>query len=149
MKQSLLFLLFLAVAGCQATREYPGEPTENTEAVMPSGLRYIELRAGDGAEAASGMTVSVHYSGYLLDGKKFDSSLDRGEPISFVLGAGQVIRGWDEGVSGMKVNQKRKLIIPPHLAYGSRGVPNVIPPDADLVFDVELVGVQNGSEDMP
>lgn len=135
-----LVLTLFVFGGCDTTRDYPGEPSENAEAVMPSGLRYIDLRAGDGAEAEEGMTVSVHYTGYLMDGKKFDSSLDRDEPLLFPLGAGRVIRGWDEGLIGMKVNQKRKLIIPAHLAYGDRGVPGVIPPGSELVFDVELVG---------
>ena len=137
---------FLVLAGCDMTREYPGEATENAEAVMPSGLRYIELQAGDGAEAKDGMLVSVHYTGYLMNGKKFDSSFDRDEPIRFPLGSGRVIKGWDEGLAGMRVNQKRKLIIPPHLAYGERGVPQVIPPNAELVFDVQLLEVQSTEE---
>ena len=105
----------------------------------PSGLVIEELVAGSGAVAAAGQRVSVHYTGWLTDGKKFDSSRDRGEPFAFPLGRGQVIRGWDEGVAGMKVGGKRKLTIPPALGYGARGAGGVIPPNATLVFEVELL----------
>jgi FKBP-type peptidyl-prolyl cis-trans isomerase FkpA len=107
-----------------------------------SGLEYEDVRVGSGTEAKSGKTVEVHYTGWLTDGKKFDSSRDRGEPFSFRLGAGQVIKGWDEGVAGMKIGGQRKLTIPPQLGYGARGVGGVIPPNATLVFDVELLGVR-------
>jgi len=100
-----------------------------------------ELVVGAGAAAAAGQKVSVHYTGWLTDGKKFDSSKDRGDPFAFPLGRGQVIRGWDEGVAGMKVGGKRKLTIPPELGYGARGAGGVIPPNATLVFEVELLGV--------
>ena len=112
------------------------------EVTMPSGLKYEDLKVGDGAVAENGMTASVHYTGWLTDGTKFDSSVDRGQPFSFRLGAGQVIRGWDEGVRGMRVGGKRKLTIPPDLGYGAAGTPGgPIPPNATLIFDVELKDV--------
>lgn len=107
-----------------------------------SGLEYQEIKLGEGAEAKAGMTVDVHYTGWLLDGTKFDSSVDRGKPFSFHLGAGEVIRGWDEGVAGMKVGGTRKLRIPAELGYGARGAGGVIPGNATLIFDVELLGVK-------
>jgi FKBP-type peptidyl-prolyl cis-trans isomerase FkpA len=100
-----------------------------------------ELAAGTGAEATAGQRVSVHYTGWLSDGKKFDSSHDRGTPFGFELGKGQVIQGWDRGVQGMRVGGKRRLTIPPELGYGARGFPGAIPPHATLVFEVELLGV--------
>ena len=106
-----------------------------------SGLIYEDTTVGSGAEAASGQKVTVHYTGYLTNGSKFDSSKDRDDPFEFSLGQGQVIKGWDEGVAGMKVGGKRKLTIPPELGYGARGAGGVIPPNATLVFDVELLGV--------
>jgi FKBP-type peptidyl-prolyl cis-trans isomerase len=107
----------------------------------PSGLQYDDMAEGSGAGAKSGQKVSVHYTGTLVDGKKFDSSRDRGKPFQFTLGAGQVIKGWDEGVAGMKIGGQRKLTIPPELGYGSRGTGGVIPPNATLIFDVELVEI--------
>ena len=106
-----------------------------------SGLQYEDLQVGEGAEATPGKTVTVHYTGWLTDGKKFDSSKDRNDPFAFVLGGGMVIRGWDEGVAGMKVGGKRKLIIPAELGYGARGAGGVIPPNATLVFEVDLLDV--------
>jgi FKBP-type peptidyl-prolyl cis-trans isomerase len=108
----------------------------------PSGLTIEDLILGTGDAAKSGQRVSVHYTGWTTDGKKFDSSKDRGQPFSFGLGRGEVIRGWDEGVAGMKVGGKRKLTIPPDLGYGSRGAGNVIPPNATLLFEVELLAVR-------
>src|SRR5215212_1151184 len=107
----------------------------------PSGLQYRDDKVGTGQEAKAGDHVSVHYTGTLTDGKKFDSSRDRGQPFSFGLGAGEVIRGWDEGVAGMKVGGQRTLTIPSDLGYGARGAGGVIPPNAMLLFDVELLDV--------
>lgn len=149
----------LAVAGCllalaagtvgynaiadTATKDKPVMKKTITE------LEKIDHKIGDGKEALPVVTVSVHYTGWLYDpskpdgkGAKFDSSVDRGEPFSFSLGAGQVIRGWDEGVAGMKVGGKRTLIIPSHMGYGSRGAGSAIPPYATLIFDVELLDVK-------
>ncbi|WP_416670599.1 FKBP-type peptidyl-prolyl cis-trans isomerase [Egbenema bharatensis] len=117
--------------------------TEDNQNVVTteSGLQYIDVVEGEGATPQSGQTVFVHYTGTLEDGTKFDSSLDRNRPFSFRLGAGQVIRGWDEGISTMKVGGQRKLIIPPNLGYGARGAGGVIPPNATLIFDVELLRI--------
>jgi FKBP-type peptidyl-prolyl cis-trans isomerase len=108
----------------------------------PSGLKYIELQEGTGATPQPKQTVVVHYTGTLEDGTKFDSSRDRGQPFSFTIGVGQVIKGWDEGLSTMKVGGRRQLIIPSELGYGSRGAGGVIPPNATLLFDVELLDVK-------
>ena len=116
---------------------------------MPTTLQKIDVKQGTGAEAVTGKPVSVHYTGWLFDpskpdqkGTKFDSSRDRGQPFSFPLGGGRVIKGWDEGVAGMKVGGQRTLIIPPDFGYGARGAGGVIPPNATLIFDVELLDVK-------
>lgn len=118
------------------------KPAGAQEVTTESGLKYSDVVVGNGREAALGDTATVHYTGWLTDGKKFDSSVDRKEPFSFRVGAGQVIKGWDEGVAGMKVGGKRKLTIPPQLGYGARGAGGVIPPNATLIFDVELLGLR-------
>jgi peptidylprolyl isomerase len=111
------------------------------EVTTPSGLKYTDAVVGDGASPEKGKRVTVHYTGTLTNGKKFDSSVDRGQPFTFNIGVGQVIQGWDEGVMSMKVGGKRTLVIPPDLGYGSRGAGGVIPPNAELIFHVELLGV--------
>ena len=116
--------------------------SEANATTTASGLKYEDVNVGTGETATAGRTVSVHYTGWLTDGKKFDSSKDRGKPFEFPLGGGRVIKGWDEGVQGMKVGGVRKLTIPASLGYGSRGAGGVIPPDATLVFEVELLGVR-------
>ena len=112
-----------------------------SETTTSSGLVYEDISAGSGAAAGLGQTVSVHYTGWLTDGTKFDSSKDRNEPFEFPLGAGYVIRGWDEGVQGMQVGGVRRLRIPPELGYGARGAGGVIPPNATLIFEVELLEI--------
>jgi FKBP-type peptidyl-prolyl cis-trans isomerase FkpA len=150
MRNILLAAGLVGLAGCS-----PGENAQADEQFAPdlevvvdsliemsSGLRYQDLAVGGGDEATSGKDVVVHYTGWLTDGSKFDSSVDHGRPFSFKLGTGSVISGWDEGVAGMKVGGKRKLVIPPALGYGRSGSPPVIPPNATLVFDVELLEVR-------
>ncbi|MBI5167969.1 MAG: FKBP-type peptidyl-prolyl cis-trans isomerase [Candidatus Eisenbacteria bacterium] len=163
---SLALVAALALAGCAGSNG-PGSSASGDSAAAPaaaappaatapatttapggkvhklaSGLIYEDLVVGNGTMADPGLTVSVHYTGWLTDGTKFDSSLDRGSPFAFTLGAGQVIRGWDEGVKGMRIGGKRKLTIPPDLGYGSAGAGGVIPPNATLVFEVQLLGVK-------
>ena len=132
------------VAACSSapatTQNQPA--ATGTEVTMTDGLKYTDDQVGTGAVATTGKTAVVHYTGWLLDGTKFDSSLDRNQPFSFPLGGGQVIKGWDEGVQGMKVGGKRTLIIPPALGYGARGAGGVIPPNATLKFEVQLLDVK-------
>jgi FKBP-type peptidyl-prolyl cis-trans isomerase len=119
-----------------------GPPPVNGDPVIaPNGLQYIEIVQGTGDQASSGQKVKVHYTGWLTNGTKFDSSRDHGQPFTFSLGRGDVIKGWDQGVLGMRVGGQRRLIIPPDLGYGRRGFPPVIPENATLVFDVELRGL--------
>ncbi len=141
----VLLLAALLAGGCQRDAGYSPEDESNARTTLTE-LQKIELKAGTGAEATSGQTVTVHYTGWLYNpvnpenkGKKFDSSRDRNDPFAFTLGARQVIAGWDQGVAGMKVGEQRRLVIPPDMGYGARGAGGVIPPNATLVFDVELL----------
>ena len=145
MKLIFFLAVTLGVSACGGDADTEGSEMATTD----SGLTITTTQTGSGAEAATGNSVSVHYTGWLYEpesaggrGSKFDSSVDRGEPFGFPLGAGRVIRGWDEGVAGMLIGEKRELIIPPHLAYGSRGAGGVIPPNATLLFEVELLAVE-------
>ena len=143
----LLLLVAIAIPACaqkdtKAVAEKKEEPAAAANTVKtPSGLAYVELVQGCGLSPVAGKQVKVHYTGWLENGTKFDSSVDRGEPFIFTIGAGQVIPGWDEGVMSMKVGGKRKLIIPSQLGYGSAGAGGVIPPNATLIFEVELLDV--------
>ena len=121
---------------------YPGTETTSEKQTTKSGLGVIDIVEGTGAAPKSGDKVTVHYTGYLTSGKKFDSSVDRNSPFTFVIGYGQVIKGWDEGVASMKIGGKRKLIIPAELGYGKQGAGKVIPPGSELILDVELLGIQ-------
>jgi FKBP-type peptidyl-prolyl cis-trans isomerase len=145
-KRLWLTVVALAGLGVMLANTAPGSAQDKKEekkvVTTKSGLKYEDLKEGTGAEAKKGDTVEVHYTGWLTDGKKFDSSKDRGEPFSFPLGAGKVIKGWDEGVAGMKVGGKRKLMVPPELGYGARGYPPVIPANAELIFEVELLKIK-------
>ena len=148
---SLVVVVLAALAfAVYSLRVKPGQSNQNPALADPdietittdSGLQYQELALGNGPTAQAGDTVAVHYTGWLTDGTKFDSSYDRGAPFEFTLGRGGVIKGWDEGVAGMQPGGKRKLIIPAALAYGDRGTGSIIPPGAILVFDVELVEIK-------
>jgi len=135
-------LTLIPVFGWGGTMAENQKGMQDQEVTTPSGLKYVDQVIGTGDLAVAGKTTTVHYTGWLTNGQKFDSSSDRGQPFSFPLGAGRVIKGWDEGVQGMKVGGKRKLTIPAELGYGSRGAGGVIPPNATLIFDVELLGVR-------
>jgi FKBP-type peptidyl-prolyl cis-trans isomerase len=136
-----LFMAFVFLAGTAVFAQGPTK-VEGKPKTMSGGLEYWDIKEGTGALAKSGQDVSVHYTGWLTNGKKFDSSVDRGQPFQFQLGAGGVIKGWDEGVAGMKVGGKRQLRIPPALGYGDRGAGGVIPANATLIFDVELLAIK-------
>ncbi len=144
-KHAVLIVAMIAafgLVGCRGGDKMENQPSDKAVATA-SGLKYDVIQPGTGETATAGKVVAVHYTGWLQsDGTKFDSSRDRGQPFEFVLGRGQVIRGWDEGVAGMKEGEKRKLYIPADLAYGTRGVPGVIPPNSTLVFEVELLDVK-------
>ena len=134
---AVTLVVLTAVAAPQ--KEGGDKKGDGKEVTTASGLKYVDLKVGEGAIAKEGSEVKVHYTGTLENGKKFDSSLDRGEPIALTIGAGRVIKGWEEGLQGMKVGGKRKLIIPAKLGYGEAGRPPVIPPNSTLIFEVELV----------
>ncbi len=139
----LSLILFLSVAPLPAQKQTQASgPTKVTgkPVTTADGLQYWDIKTGAGATAVSGKKVKVHYTGWLTSGKKFDSSVGKA-PFEFKLGAGEVIKGWDEGVVGMKVGGKRQLRIPPELAYGARGYPGAIPPNATLIFDIELISI--------
>jgi FKBP-type peptidyl-prolyl cis-trans isomerase len=140
---AIFFSFCIILISCSSSSSSTKSENKNEPTMIktPSGLQYLDLVVGTGTEATAGKEVTVHYVGTLTDGKKFDSSRDRNEPFVFTLGAGRVIKGWDEGVAGMKVGGKRKLVIPPDLGYGSRGAGS-IPPNSTLIFEVELLGVK-------
>jgi FKBP-type peptidyl-prolyl cis-trans isomerase len=138
---SVLFAILGTVPATAGTNTSAPTKVTGDPQKMRDGLQYWDIVVGTGALAVTGKRVSVHYTGWLTNGKKFDSSADRGKPFVFLLGAGDVIKGWDEGVVGMKVGGKRQLRVPEDLAYGPRGAPGAIPPYATLIFDVELLGV--------
>ena len=135
-------LAVLAAGACTKKQEAASSAAPQASTAAATELKIEDVKAGTGAEAVAGKLVSVHYTGTLTDGKKFDSSVDKGEPFRFTLGAGQVIQGWEKGILGMKVGGKRKLTIPPALGYAEREIAGLIPPNSTLLFDVELVAVQ-------
>jgi FKBP-type peptidyl-prolyl cis-trans isomerase len=136
-----LLVTALVATTVAAVNDAPAKVTGSGKATA-SGVQYWEIKPGTGAIAETGKKVTIHYSGFLADGKKFDSSLDRGRPFSFQLGEGLVIKGWDEGIAGMKVGGKRQLRVPPQSAYGDQGKGGVVPPGATLTFDVQLLDVK-------
>jgi FKBP-type peptidyl-prolyl cis-trans isomerase len=138
---ALLACLALVQTGVAMQEKKDDKGKEEKIVTTKSGLKYVELEEGKGPEAKAGEEVTVHYTGWLKDGKKFDSSKDRGKPFPVTVGVGQVIKGWDEGLQGMKAGGKRKLIIPADLAYGARGFPGAIPPNAELTFEIEMIKI--------
>jgi FKBP-type peptidyl-prolyl cis-trans isomerase len=134
MRRILLLVAAIAVVGCSGDKS--GE-----EMMTDSGLKYVDMKVGDGESPQAGQLVTVHYTGWLEDGTKFDSSVDKNRPFEFTIGAGRVIKGWDEGVMTMKVGGKRKLTIPSELGYGARGI-GPIPPNSTLIFEVELLAIR-------
>ena len=138
----MIMTLVLTAATGEGGTMAASEQGSNQEITTSSGLSYVDQVIGTGEVAVAGKTTTVHYTGWLTNGQNFDSSVDRGQPFRFPLGAGRVIRGWDEGVAGMKAGGKRTLIIPPEMGYGARGAGGVIPPNATLIFDVELLEVR-------
>ncbi len=151
MRKFYAVLVLLTLTLCAAAQTGNQKPKTDTSAPTKvtgpgvktdSGLQYWDIRVGTGQTAKEGSHVRVHYTGWLTNGKKFDSSVDAGTPFDFTIGNGEVIKGWEEGVAGMRVGGKRQLRIPPSLAYGAQGYPGAIPPNATLIFDVQLLGVQ-------
>ena len=147
MKMAVMVVSLLAVIACgnesqKSTLASPYNVAGKDTISLSNGLKYILVEEGQGPKPVTGKTVSVHYTGYLTDGKKFDSSIDRGEPIKFPIGTGKVIQGWDEGLLLLNSGSKARLIIPHELGYGTAGYPPIIPPSSTLIFDVELVGVE-------
>ncbi len=139
---AVLTLVVLAALAAACSQSPTAGGGGGNEVTTPSGLKYTDVKEGTGAQPRAGQTAVVHYTGWLPDGTKFDSSKDRGQPFSFPLGQGRVIKGWDEGVATMRVGGTRRLVIPPDLGYGARGAGGVIPPNAELVFEVELLKIQ-------
>lgn len=142
----LLLALAVALPACVQNEGKPAASVKNESKVAdmmktPSGLAYVDLQTGTGPQPTAGKAVKVHYTGWLENGTKFDSSVDRNQPFDFIIGVGQVVPGWDEGVMTMRVGGKRKLVIPPQLGYGASGAGGVIPPNATLIFEVELLDV--------
>ena len=150
-RATMLALVAALTIGCERAQDagsVPGTSGEKASPMAehmettPSGLQYVDTKVGTGASPQQGQTAVVHYTGWLVDGKKFDSSKDSGQPFSFAVGRGEVIKGWDEGVATMKVGGTRKLVIPPDLGYGARGAGGAIPPNATLTFEVELLEIR-------
>lgn len=143
--RALFAAALLAAVGSLAVPVFAGQdpdPANGREVVTPSGVKYTDLRSGQGEEAAQGKIVEVHYIGRLEDGTKFDSSKDRDRPFTFRLGAGDALKGWDEGLLGMKVGGRRRLVIPPGLGFGKQGIGSVVPPNAVLFYEFDLLGVR-------